>query len=94
MFKSIIAISLLLAISACNPSSVDPQLIQSKPVVYLPNDTFFYCPTVKQLPDVATLSDEQVAVLLINLSKNNSICHASMVALKAELIKAKNRFGK
>jgi len=91
MFKALF-ISLFVLLGACVPNDT-PKLIHTRPVVYIPNDSFFICPTIDRLPNVNTLTDYQVAILLVQLNQANTACKASMIALKKELIKAKKRFG-
>jgi len=85
----------LLLVSACvlDSSTIKPMLVKTKPTVYIPDNSFFYCPSVDKLPDVSTLTDSDVAKLLIQLDTNNSVCKKSMVALKDELLKAQQRLG-
>ena len=46
--------------------------------VVLAPESLYNCPVIKTWPKVETLSDLQVARMLVQLAKNNNICKASM----------------
>jgi len=79
----------LLWISGCTTAS--PNLIVTKPTVFMPDSQLFNCPTVDQMPDVATLTDATVAELLITLDSYNHICAQSLSAVYQQLIDAQLR---
>jgi hypothetical protein len=83
----LITFSVLLLTSCAH--DIKPQLIRNNSVVFIPDDKFFNCPTVAQLPDINTLRDEEVAELLIQLDTNNRICDTSIRVIKQQLITAR-----
>lgn len=67
-------------LSAC---AGDPVVLRStQHVVVMPEETMFNCPTVTELPESRTLTDIQVARLIVQLYQNNTTCKNSMVALR------------
>ena len=64
---------------ACGSS---PVLVRSNNVVVMPEEVMFSCPTVDTLPASATLTDVQVARLIVQLYQNNTVCKNSMMTLR------------
>lgn len=80
-------IPILLFLSACGS---EPQFITTqKQIVVLPDDQMYKCPVITIFPNPETLTDIQVAKLLIQLHTNNLECKNSLVVIKAFLEKAK-----
>ena len=88
MFRLIAVLSLATIIAGCNTTR-NPAIIVEKPIVFIPDSEFFFCPTVTQLPNVATLTDAEVAELIVNLDTNNLACKDSINTIRNELRKAK-----
>lgn len=86
--KYLVLIGMVL-VSGCDTSKIEPKYITEKPVVFIPDNRFFTCPTIDQYPNPATLTDEQVAEILITLDSNNRICKKSINAIRTQLINAK-----
>jgi len=83
-----------LALTGCQTTS-DTQLLTTKEqVVIVPSDSMYNCPTVSNLPDPKTLTDLQVAKLLFELNKNNSVCKNSVTSIKRYLDEAKKTVDK
>ena len=57
--------------------------------VILPPDYMYQCPAITEIPNPDTLTDHQVAELLVKLAKGNAACRASVTAIKNFLTKAK-----
>lgn len=57
--------------------------------VVMPPDTMFECPLVKTFPDSKTLTDIEVAKLLVTYRKTNVQCYNNSKALKEFLDNAK-----
>lgn len=85
-------IIMLLFVSGCAATTA-PNLITNSTTVFVPDAQLFNCPTVKQFPDVATLTDADVAELLITLNSYNHICAASLAAVREQLLSAQNQLG-
>lgn len=78
-----------LVLVACS-GTPDPIVLTSKTqVVVLPDEKMYECPVVTAFPNPKTLTDIQVAKLLIQLHSNNLTCKNNMVAIKTFLEKAK-----
>lgn len=79
-----------LLLSACG--STDSVVVTStKYRVVMPDENMFACETVSQFPEARTLTDLQVARLLVELHQNNVRCRNSMVAIRHFLEDAKIR---
>jgi len=86
MKKTLLA---LLLLTSCANETTPVVVTTTKHVVIMPNDKLFECPTVKMFPDSKTLTDAQVAKLIVELYKNNQFCKNNIEAVKSFLIKAK-----
>lgn len=90
MTKIVLALVATLVLSACgDPKTV--KVIVEKPVVFVPSDKLFQCPVVSEFPDPTTLTDEQVAELLVKLDTYNRKCYNSLQAVRKQLLAAKNK---
>lgn len=79
-----------LLLSAC--ASPDPVVVTStKYRVVVPEESMFACDTVSRFPESRTLTDLQVARLLVELHQNNVRCRNSMQAIRHFLEDAKIR---
>jgi len=77
----------LIALAACGS---DPVVVRStQHQIVMPEESMFNCPTVDTLPHSRTLTDVQVARLLVQLYQNNTTCKNSITALREFLEKAK-----
>lgn len=79
----------LLLIAGC--TSNDPQLVQTKLEVVVPDDKLYNCPTLKKFPKADTLTDIQVSQTILELYKNNVTCKNSLESIKQYLDQAKTR---
>jgi hypothetical protein len=86
MKKMILAAPLFLM--ACGTDSVVVRSTQHQ--IVMPEESMFNCPTVDQLPATRTLTDVQVARLIVQLYQNNTTCRNSMTTLRKFLEDAKN----
>ena len=82
------AFSMTLASCEHGPDVNTPTKIEYK--VVMPEDKYFDCPVVA-LPDPATLTDAEVALLINDLVKTNRLCHNNAAATQEFLLKAKER---
>jgi len=85
MRKMILAAPLFLM--ACGTDELVVRSTQHQ--VVMPEESMFNCPTVDQLPSTRTLTDVQVARLIVQLYQNNTICKNSMTTLRKFLEDAK-----
>ena len=78
-----------LFLSAC---ASDPVVVTStKYRVVMPEESMFSCDAVSRFPEPRTLTDLQVARLLVDLHQNNVRCRNSMRAIRDFLEDAKIR---
>ena len=84
MKKYILILALLLA--GCN----ETQTISTyKYMVLKPDEAMYNCPVLKQFPNWKTLTDSQVAKVIIQLQKNNLTCKSSVESIRKFLEEAK-----
>jgi hypothetical protein len=79
----------VLLLGACG--SDDPVVTSTKYRVVIPEESMFACDTVERFPESRTLTDLQVARLLVELHQNNVRCRNSMQAIRQFLDDAKIR---
>lgn len=77
-----------LVLSGCQTADVQMLTVKEQ-VVITPSESMYNCPTISSLPDPKTLTDLQVAKLLFELNKNNSVCKNSITSIKKYLEEAK-----
>ena len=78
-----------LTLAGCN--TMNPTLVTTKNVVYVPPSSLFNCP-LAPLPQSFS-SDVQVAQTLNTTYGNNRICHNNMQSLHNDLLNQKKTFG-
>lgn len=71
-----------LAVLLAGCSSVEPTVITVRHRVVLPEESMYACDTVERFPDSRTLTDLQVARLLVDLHQNNVRCRNSMETIR------------
>lgn len=68
----------------------EPVVVRStQQIVVMPEQSMFNCPTVATFPEPRTLTDVQVARLIVQLYQNNTTCRNSMNTLREFLESAK-----
>ena len=78
--KKIILLLGVLLLASCNDQK---QVIKSyRHMVVHPDEAMYYCPVVKQFPNWKTLTDSQVAKLVVQLHKNNLTCKSSIESIR------------
>jgi hypothetical protein len=88
--KVLIAAFATLALAGC--ASKPPQVITKTELqVYVPDRSLFYCQNVRRFPNPDTLTDAQVAKLLVELHSKNTECQKNMNAIYKTLDEAKNK---
>jgi hypothetical protein len=88
--KILIAAFATLALAGC--ASKPPQVITKTELqVYVPDRSMFYCQNVRRFPNPDTLTDAQVAKLLVELHSKNTECQKNMNAIYKTLDEAKKK---
>jgi hypothetical protein len=86
--KSLIVIAAALALTGC--ASKPAQVITKTEIqVFVPDRSMFYCQNVRRFPNPETLTDIEVAKLLIELHSKNTVCQKNMNAVYKTLEGAK-----
>lgn len=76
-------------LTSCNDQA---QVITSyKYMVVHPAEAMYECPVVKEFPNWKTLTDSQVAKLVVKLHQNNLTCKSSIESIRAFLDKEEKR---
>ena len=87
IFASLAALSLAGCAKAPPPQIITKTELQ----VLVPDKSMFYCQNVRRFPNPDTLTDVQVAKLLVELHGKNTECQKNMNALYKTLDEAKKR---
>lgn len=87
--KRAIAILGLLAVTAC--AQPDPVVTSQRYRVVVPEESMFQCDWVERFPESRTLTDLQVARLLVELHQNNIRCRNSIQSIRNFLEDARIR---
>lgn len=69
----------VLFLAACSPN---PTVTTTRHIVVLPQESLYSCEIVKTFPDSRTLTDLQVARLLVELHQNNVRCRNSIESIR------------
>jgi outer membrane PBP1 activator LpoA protein len=89
--KIVLAVITALTLAGC-AKDLPPQFITKTELqVYVPEKTMFYCQNVRRFPNPETLTDVQVAKLLVELHSKNTECQKNMNALYKTLDEAKKK---
>lgn len=82
----------LAALTLAGCASKPPQVLTKTELqVYVPDRSMFYCQNVRRFPNPETLTDAQVAKLLVELHAKNTECQKNMNALYKTLDEAKKK---
>jgi len=86
----LIAVTVIAAAALAGCASKPPQtLIKTEQVVIIPDRSLFNCPNVRRFPNPETLTDAEVAKLLVTLHKNNTDCQKNINTIWKTLEAAK-----
>lgn len=86
----LIAVTVIAAAALAGCAKPPPQtLIKTEQVVIIPDRTLFNCPNVRRFPNPETLTDAEVAKLLVTLHKNNTDCQKNINTIWKTLDAAK-----
>jgi hypothetical protein len=77
------------ALAGCAKAPPPQTLIKTEQVVIIPDRTLFNCPNVRRFPNPDTLTDAEVAKLLVTLHKNNTDCQKNINTIWKTLDAAK-----
>jgi len=77
------------ALAGCAKAPPPQTLIKTEQVVIVPDRTLFNCPNVRRFPNPETLTDAEVAKLLVTLHKNNTDCQKNINTIWKTLDAAK-----
>jgi hypothetical protein len=78
--KLLLASFAVLTLAGC--ASKPPQVLtKTEMQVVMPERTMFYCQNVRRFPNPETLTDAQVAKLLVELHSKNTECQKNMNAV-------------
>ena len=87
--KILLTTILSLSLAGC-ASTMPPQVLTKTELqVVMPERTMFYCQNVRRFPNSETLTDVQVAKLLVELHSKNTECQKNMNAIYNFLNEAK-----
>ena len=79
-------ICMTILLTSCNDQN---QIITSyKYMVVHPDEAMYNCPVLKEFPNWKTLTDAQVAKVVVQLYKNNLTCKSSIESIREYLNKA------
>jgi hypothetical protein len=84
--KTVLILSLLL-LAACGNETM--MIRSTRNVVVTPDEGMYNCQVVDNFPDSNTLTDVQVARLIVSLYQNNVQCRNSLDAIKTFLDNAR-----
>jgi hypothetical protein len=88
--KVLIAAVAALSLAGC--ASKPAQVITKTELqVYIPDRAMFYCQNVRRFPNPETLTDAQVAKLLVELHSKNTECQKNMNTIYKTLEEAKKK---
>ena len=78
--KKIILLLAVVLLASCNDQT---QVVTTyRHMVVHPDEAMYYCPVVKEFPNWKTLTDSQVAKLIVRLHKNNLTCKSSIESIR------------
>lgn len=85
--KKLLIVIPALMLAGC--ATTTPTLVRTEQIVIMPDSSLFSCPNVRKFPNPETLTDAQVAELLVTLHRNNTNCQRNINAIKLALEEAK-----
>jgi uncharacterized lipoprotein YajG len=89
--KKLLPLAILLALTGCGQTTF---LTKEKPIVVMPDQSMFVCPDTVVIPDINTLTDIQVAQVILELKRDLEICRNQLKNLDTFLTEAKKRIEK
>jgi len=89
--KLLVAIIATLSLAGCATAPPPQFITKTELQVVVPDRTMFYCQDVRRFPNPDTLTDVQVAKLLVELHEKNTECQKNMNAVYKFLDEAKKK---
>ena len=89
--KLLLAVVAMIGLAGCAKPLPPQVLTKTEMQVLVPDRTMFYCKNVRKFPNPDTLTDVEVAKLLVELHSKNTECQKNMNALYKFLDEAKKR---
>ena len=89
--KILLAVVAMIGLAGCAKPLPPQVLTKTEMQVLVPDRTMFYCKNVRKFPNPDTLTDVEVAKLLVELHSKNTECQKNMNALYKFLDEAKKR---
>lgn len=80
MTKLLLAVGALALVAGCSTTKLPPTNTQY--VIIEPPSALLRCPQLNTIPDADTLTNAQVAQVIITLDKNNKICALNMSKIR------------
>jgi hypothetical protein len=87
----LIACIIALTVAGCNKTMPPQVLTKTELRVVIPERNMFYCQNVRRFPNSETLTDVEVAKLLVELHSKNTECQKNMNAIYKFLSEAKKQ---
>jgi len=87
--KKLLLISLLLSLAACQSTPGTQVITTQKFTVVEPPAGMYNCPVMASYPKVETLTDVEVAQIIVTLQRNNRTCKVSIESIKSYIGSAK-----
>ena len=87
--RVLIASIALLGLTGCAKAPPPQVITKTELQVMIPDRSMFYCQNVRRFPNPETLTDIQVAKLIIELHSKNTECQKNMNAVYKALNEAK-----
>lgn len=81
-----------ITLSGCGTFKSDTSttiVTQQRVVIIEPPRTLYRCPQVSELPDPDTLTNQEVANIIVELSEANSVCKTNIDAIRDYVARAK-----
>ena len=82
-------LAILLLLAGC---ATDPQLITTRHVVVMPEESMYNCERFTNWPDTSRLTASQVSRMIVDLYGLNTRCYDSQQAIRRFLEEANTRF--
>ena len=89
--KILLAAIAMVGLAGCAKPLPPQVLTKTELQVFVPDKSMFYCQNVRRFPNSETLTDVEVAKLLVELHSKNTECQKNMNALYKTLDEAKKR---
>jgi len=84
--RNLLITAVALLLSGCQTTQL---LTTKEQVVILPSENMYNCPTTTYYPKSESLTEIQVAKLMVDMNKNNKICKNSLDSIKRYLVESK-----